>query len=133
MPPRRRRASWQSALHEGGISLRGLETILRKAGVEGAGQRSIRAANRELMQRVLHVENVPLKDGGEFAWEFAEPNLLIQTMVNESPALQELYAYAARRYPCDQAHPWRLMLAFDEFTPGNKFFKKQTQNNVLQS
>ena len=133
MPPRRRQAPWQSALHEGGISLRGLESILRKAGVQGAGKRSIRAANREVLERVLHVETLALTDGGEFLWELAEPNLVIQTMVNESPALQEVYAAAARRFPCDQAHPWRLMLAMDEFTPGNKFLKKNRRKTMCFS
>ena len=54
-------------------------------------------------------------------WELADPSLLLQLTVDESPELQEQYGAALRRHPCDAQHPWDLVLGFDEFIPGDKF------------
>ena len=54
-------------------------------------------------------------------WELADPSLLLQLTVDESPKLQEQYGAALRRHPCDAEHPWDLVLGFDVFIPGDKF------------
>ena len=44
---------------------------------------------------VRHAETLPTTDGGTFEWEFCNPNLLMAMMINDSPALQEVYAKVA--------------------------------------
>ena len=67
-----------------------------------------------------HIEHVPLAHGGNFEWEFADPNRLLASIVEHSPGLTAMYADAVRRSPPSMEHPWSLVVGFDEFTPGNK-------------
>ena len=38
--------------------------------------------------------DMPLKSGGSFHWEFADPNKLLASIVGHSPGLSELYTQA---------------------------------------
>ena len=33
--------------------------------------------------------------------------------------MEELFAKSLRQYPCSEDRPWRLVVVWDEFTPGN--------------
>ena len=58
---------------------------------------------------------------GEFVWEFAEPTLLTQYVVSRRPLLASRYVDALQKYPCSADRPWRCVVGFDEFQPGDKF------------
>ena len=66
---------------------------------------------------VKQTETLPRTDGGEFIWEFCNPNLLMAMLINESPALQEVYAAIANKMRDD---PCSLVVTFDEYVPGSK-------------
>ena len=61
-----------------------------------------------------------LKDGTIWTWEIADPGLLLQKVINESPNLCRLYLDALTKQPCTRERPWRVVVGFDEFTPGDK-------------
>ena len=130
---RGRDRDWLSALHEGGISGAGLQSVLQKVGVR-VSKRAIYAANQIQFEKVGHTELVELTTGGDpFVWEFAEPNLLIQEMVNQSPSLQDIYAQAARRCGCSPDNPWEMIIGFDEYTPGSKMKPKSNKKVMVFS
>ena len=66
---------------------------------------------------------LPTTDGREFIWELCNPNLLMGMLINESPALQEVYAAVANKMRDD---PCSLVVTFDEYVPGSKITKTQT-------
>ena len=68
-------------------------------------------------RKVRVTEKFELTDGTEFELEFAEPALLISELVSSSAALSSVYDAAIRKHG---RRDWRLIVAFDEFAPGNK-------------
>jgi hypothetical protein len=106
-------------MHVGGVSMQGLRNILGSVGIEGATKKHMEAANAEFFSRVRNSISLPLEKGGEFTWHFADPARALQELVDSSWELQEIYARAAARKPCSQAAPWSMIIAFDEFTPGD--------------
>ena len=54
-------------------------------------------------------------------------------MVAASGELQEIFAVAARAFPCSYEQPWRLIIAWDEFTPGDRFKPKNRRKVMLLS
>ena len=117
----KKRDRWESVLHEGGVTLKGLSAIAKKLG-EPIGRKTLALANQTLFSKVAVREEIEcVGDRQSFAWDLADPNLLLQELVSASPALQEVVAEAARNHPCSLESPWRVLIAFDEFTPGNKF------------
>ncbi len=61
-----------------------------------------------------------IKLGDTFIWEFVHPNRVVPQMVAESPLLASVFKRAIAEYPPSMEHPWRLVIAWDEFAPGNK-------------
>jgi len=110
--------SLRSVLHTGGISLKGLAEVLDKLrGIDAADctMHSVRLANEEDFSSVKQVITLTLIDGGTWDWELANPSLLLQLAVTKSPWLQAVFAQA--RKPT-LSEPWRIVIGFDEFTPG---------------
>lgn len=60
------------------------------------------------------------RDGSTFLWEFVHPLKLLAQAIEDSPALAALYARAIAEKPPSMQQPWRLILGWDEFVPGNK-------------
>ena len=121
--PRLEHQTLQDLLHCGAVSTIGLATILKKVkDLENAqaSRRQLRQANLESFTRVRHVEKVDMQDGTTWDWEFAHPSALLTMLVSENDSLAELYAEAARLYPCSAERPWTLIIGFDEFVPGAK-------------
>ena len=117
----------QSLLKLGGISKRGLETILSRlesrADLLTGSAGRLRDVSHARWLLVRHGETLPTTDGGTFEWEFCNPNLLMAMMINDSPALQEVYANVANKMRDD---PCSLVITFDEYVPGS--LKRQVTN-----
>jgi hypothetical protein len=64
--------------------------------------------------------NMPLTLGGTFMWEFVHPSRVVPHMVAEAPLLASVFKRAIAEHPPSIEHPWRLVVAWDEFAPGNK-------------
>ena len=71
-------------------------------------------------ESVRCIESMPLIEGGFVDWEFADPNTLLVSLVEHSPALNRLFTEAVRISPPSVVKPWSLVVGFDEFVPGNK-------------
>ena len=124
----------QSILHSGCISIDALASLLKKLDVPVAGKSKLVAANRLIFDRVRRSIDVELQGGGEpFAWEIAEPALLLQEMVGASRELQELFAISARDTPCSHDRPWHMIIGMDEFTTGDKKKPKNRRKTMVVS
>lgn len=66
------------------------------------------------------IEDVPLTDGTTFQWSYADPCGLLSMLVSESVALASVFEAAKLKGPSSPLRPWSLVLAWDEFCPGNK-------------
>ena len=102
-----------------------------RGGGEVPTVRSLKEANHDLLNSILHVEQVPTIDGGTYDWEMAEPNLCLNLVVSKSFELQEAFAHAARAFRCDFDNPWDIIISLDEFTTGDKMKPKNLRKTMV--
>jgi hypothetical protein len=113
----------QSLLHTGSISTAGLARLLDKLSSSTVPQLSrmdLVRANMSIFDSVAHSIELDCLTGGPVLWEFCDPNKLVAHVLANSESLQRVWAHAAEKNPPSPSRPWRLVLAFDEFSPGNK-------------
>ena len=124
---RDRVAAAQSVLHVGRISNTGLSQLLTQ--VRAANLHSTRTLTKHVIaeaftDRVAAMSTtirMPL-DGSDdtFNWVLLQPGRLMSELVAESPALQQHFWSAIQGHPPSASAPWRLIIGYDEFAPGNK-------------
>lgn len=98
--------------------LNSLLASLRGQDLESASMHYLRDANEEDFLRVRHVLKLPLIGGGTWDWEIADPHKLLQLTLDRSPLVRGLFEAALRRGAPTATSPWRLVVGFDEFMPG---------------
>ena len=112
-------------LHTGGISGRGLSSLLKDLSsapgtvdeLAGRSRNAMTGACHADFDKIVVKEQLPLKDGTEFTWEYADPGLLLSLLVASSESHQQVFnsileegAMVARL---------RCVVGWDEFTPGS--------------
>lgn len=117
-------ASLRDLLHTGGISITGLSDLLAKLSNDqhstGTVRDNLQRAHKENFSAVRKELRVPLEAGGEFAWEVLDVPKALNYFIELSPGLRQLYASAMQRCPVSASRPWRVCIAFDEFSPGKQ-------------
>ena len=88
--------------------------------LEGNIRNAVDAAYAARFSEVECTVDLPLKDGGDYTWTFVDPGLLLAKMVSECSALGAVYSAALAENPPRQDAPWHLIIAWDEFAPGDK-------------
>jgi hypothetical protein len=112
-------------LHVGNVSMQSLQRILARLSdattceVAVSGKDVVNANNVLFSQHRIE-EPLVLNDGSHFTWRYASPAGWLATCVDQIPEVHETFAVALRRHPVSRGNPWRLVVAFDEFSPGNK-------------
>lgn len=110
-------------LHLGGVSVVTLSKLierLRTMDLEagGSSRQNLGRINQELYMKLRVVIDMPMGSGNQFPWEFINPNLMLTHMAETSLPFGRLLATAIQREPPSHEKPWRLVIAFDEYTPG---------------
>ena len=114
----------QHLLHTGRISNQGLSRLLKKLSgkdndpAENTIVRHLAEVNSAAFKTLGWEVPVLLTDGRQWIWKLLDPCKTLAAIVEKSPGMQALYAQAWRRTPPTPATPWRVVLGFDEFTPG---------------
>ena len=121
----------QALINTGGVSRVGLRDLLRRLENRPdllAGSAShVLDASEARWHLVQQREALPTTDGRQFIWEFCNPNLLMAMLINESPALQEVYAALANEMRDD---PCSWVLVFDEYVPGSKMRQETNRKSM---
>ena len=127
----------QRLLHKGGISMTGLADLVTSLREEDVSREHLRKkmadANRSKFEEIRHSVELPLTEGGTCMWHFLDPAKLLATLIEESPASQRLYTQAWQRSPPSPQNPWSLVVAYDEFIPGNKLATDHTRKIMVLS
>ena len=76
---------------------------------------------------------MPRISGPDWAWTLMSPNRLMQEQVAESEFLQSIMATAVRLHPPSLARPWHMVVAYDEFVPGNKLKLDNARKSMVLS
>lgn len=121
-------------LHVGGITMKGLQELLervQRAELDGPVSRKLlNTANRVQLDKHRVEQDLTLKDGSVFKWEYLNPHTWMGALIERFEDLQDLFAVALRMHPVSRERPWRLVVAFDEFAPGNKL---QCDNRIVHA
>lgn len=127
----------QQLLHKGGISMNGLADLVAALREDDLSREHVRKkmadANRSKFEEIRHSVELPLAEGGSWVWHFLDPAKLLASLIAESASLQRLYTQAWRRSPPSPENPWSLVVAYDEFVPGNKLATDHTRKNMVVS
>ena len=94
---------------------------------------AVKAGYQEYFNAVCCTIKLPLKIRGEFSWELCEPGLLLSKMVSECPALASIYLTALQQRPSSRERPWHLVVAWDEFAPGDKLHADNRRKSMVLS
>ena len=124
---------WRRCLHVGGTTTSALDRIMRLAGKKYKLRQFLRRENQVLFKQCVLEDKLELKTGGEFTWEHANYSLLLPQLVAASTELQEVFSMAAREHPCSEEEPWRLVVAMDEYSPGDKHKPKNLRKCMVVS
>ena len=81
--------------------------------LEGNIRNAVGAAYAARFSEVECTVDLPLKDGGDYTWTFADPGLLLAKMVSECSALGAVYSAALAEKPPRQDSPWHLIVTWD--------------------
>jgi len=136
MEPKRRRVSDHDLLkvvHMRGVSGSALQRVINALTDSNVSGRSITTASRHRFEQVKHTMRLPGVDGGEVAFDICEPKALLAMILKENNHVCRYYEEAWRRSPCSASTPWRLLVGWDEFTPGNKMAVKPTRKTMTLS
>ena len=125
-------------LHQGGVSMTGLASLM--ATLRGADpscnqwdRHVLGEANQETFHRIKCEDAVRMCSGVPWSWWYVDPGKLLTVLLGESAALQGLYDDAWARSPATPQAPWSLVVAYDEFVPGNKLSTDQTRKTMVVS
>ena len=116
-----KREKLMEIVHTKGVSLTALRHIVNKLAQEGEhiSRHKLEGLARERFLQVRRAITLPLDGGGEHVWHVADFMLLVASTVRSSPVMEELFSNALQRSPCSPSSPWRLLVTWDEFTPGS--------------
>ena len=114
-----RAAKVQRVVHVGSTSHRALVEIM--GGVNEGVSRAYTSdvAHARFATACTSLE-MPTLDGGRLRWDMLKPDALVNRLASESPLLSDWLRAALAIHPCTAEQPWRLLVGWDEFVPGNK-------------
>ena len=109
------------AMNSRKVSNRALAHIV--ATLEGSDQKLGGSSLHDMqVKRYLEVKEtivLPLTGGKEYHWDVANPSGLVSMAVRLPTEMENAFAQALRWHPCSVEKPWRLVVNWDELTPGN--------------
>ena len=127
-----------NVLHQGGVSIRGLASLMAtlrgSASSDAEWDRKVLGeANQELFHRIKCADAVRMLSGVPWSWAYVGPGKLLTVLMSESAILQGLYDDAWARSPASPQAPWSLVVAYDEFVPGNKLSTDHSRKTMVVS
>ena len=125
MPKRARSAhsDLRSVMNIRGVSKSALFDIVSRLGGEEApvSEWQFRKASQQRYEEVHQLLEMPAAEGaGKVDWHLCHPLKTLDLLLRDNDTLQGWYLSALQRHPCSAATPWRILLGWDEFVPGNK-------------
>jgi len=123
-------------LHQGGVSVSGLAKVMAALANDEARGRDrivLGQLNRADFMSMRCNFDLSTVSGEPIQVASLDPGLWLRRLVHESPELHACYASAWEKSPPSIQSPWSLILAFDEFTPGNKLSVDQGRKTMVLS
>ena len=130
----------ESLLHVGNVSIKGLAELVCRVRAD-RGDRSeahirrlLNTANHRIFNELACSVDLPLADcGTPWSWQYADPGALLAKITEASPEVAHAYRRAWDRAPSSPEAPWHLVVAFDEFIPGNKLSCEHSRKSMVLS
>ena len=108
-------------MNDHGVSLQHLRNITKQLANDDVvvGKDTMRSIAHARFNEVKRSISLPLAQGGEHMWKVADPSMLVAATVRSSETLQDIFANALQLHPSTPEDPWKLLVTWDEFTPGS--------------
>ena len=103
-----------------GISRLDIGRVMEILAEQSASNRRITQSRRSRFEDVKISIPIQQSNGVTWDWPIAHPGHLLTRLVSESVPLQSIFASRLALEPSAKSSPWDLVIAFDEFVPGNK-------------
>ena len=113
----------RSVVNIRGVSRRALFDIISRLGGDEVptSEWELRQQSLARYEEVRHTIEMPSEGSdGTVEWNLCHPLKTLDLLLKENDTMQEWYLNALRRHPCTSSAPWRLLIGWDEFVPGNK-------------
>ena len=136
MEPKRQRvdqAKLLQVVHAKGVSGRALTHIINTLTDAEVSRHDVLTASKARFEQVKHQLRFPTTDGGEVAFEVCEPKALLALLLDQNEITRRWFEEAWLAYPSTAATPWKLLVGWDEFTPGNKAALKNSRKMMTLS
>ena len=103
-----------------GVSESALRKVISAISTEQVSRRELQSAVQQRYGLVKHTMRLPGVDVDEVAIDMIEPKKLLTLVLSENDHMRRWFDEAWGAAPSSQARPWRLLIGWDEFVPGNK-------------
>jgi hypothetical protein len=115
----------QELVHTGGVSQCSLAAILKtlheKELLEAeVNTQELQRASAKKYSHLLCEEPLRMKNGTTWQWKIADASLLVSEFVSTVPNMSAVWNSAYEKAPFSTESPWHIILAYDEYAPGNK-------------
>ena len=126
----------KSCLNLKGISRETLRNVIDRLDVAelNISTRHLKREGQARFAEVQHTCLLPAADGdGTVEWHLCHPLRTLDLLLKESDVVQGWYLDALGRHPCAAGSPWRLLIGWDEFVPGNKLALESSRKTMCLS
>ena len=108
-----------------------MKEIIFRLAEKNIHTRDLVGMQKARFEEVKRSITLPRMKGGEEQWEVADPSLLVQKSIEHSTEMEDAFATSLRWHPCSEEAPWRLIVTFDEFTPGNALKPQNARKTMV--
>ena len=116
------------------VSLSAVRQVLNLVSDEQVSRRQLQASHHQRYEEVKRTMTLPASEGsGNVTINMSDPIKLLTLLLRENQHLRRWFEAAWRASPSSPTRPWRLLVGWDEFVPGNKLAIQNTRKTMVLS
>ena len=116
-----------------GVSESALRKVISAISTEQVSRREVQSAVQQRYGLVRHTMRLPGADADEVLIDMIEPKKLLTLVLSQNDHMRRWFDDAWRVAPSSQSRPWRLLIGWDEFVPGNKQAIQNSRKTMVLS
>ena len=131
--PRTIEARLRSLVDSQGLSYAALRRVVAALTEDPISRRNLSNIAKDRYNQVAHRLRLPGVSGGDVTIPICHPMELLALLVRENMHIRSWFEEAWRSQPSSRSSPWRLLIGWDEFVPGNKQALQNSRKTMVLS